>query len=664
MDLRNNLGNLPLSLEPNMGQADRNFSFLARCSTYTLLSKPSEMMIISNQSERTLNDSCLTFKLLGGKQQARTKFLKKLTGKANYLIGNEPEKWLKNIPTYSKVRYSEVYPLIDMDFYGLQNQLEYDFIIRPGGNPKRINTQIQGATSLALTPNGDLSIQTDNHSFVLKKPVAYQLTKGRRTTIRCRYRIKDDNRIGFELGRYNKKQNLIIDPVLIFSTYLGGSSSDNGTDVAVDNNGDIYVTGFTSSTNFPTEEPLQANLGGFTSAFITKIDSEGNDILYSTYLGGNNTTIATAIDVDRFGNAYVTGTTSSTNFPTSNPLQSSFRGASDAFVAKVNEDGSDLVYSTYLGGRGLDTGTDIAVDQRGNAYVGGFTNSDNFPVRNALQQEIAGSLDGFIAKISPSGSLVYSTYLGGSGADTINGISIDRKGNAYVTGSTTSEDFPVARPIQEDLQGNRNAFVTKINAAGSALIYSTYLGGSGFDGDQGNDIAVDDLGNAYIVGQTDSPDFPVVNALQADLLGDSDAFIAKLTATGSELIYSTYLGGDSVDFGNAITVDDFGNAYITGVTQSSNFPTVDPLQSQLAGPSDAFVAQIDQTGASLLFSTYLGGDGDEEGSGIALDPECNLIVVGTTTSEDFPVENPLQANFGGFSDAFITKVFLESACEE
>lgn len=206
--------------------------------------------------------------------------------------------------------------------------------------------------------------------------------------------------------------------------------------------------------------------------------------------------------------------------------------------------------------------------------------------------------------------------------------------------------------------------MTKINAAGSALIYSTYLGGNGFDGDQGNDIAVDDLGNAYIVGQTDSPDFPVVNALQADLLGDSDVFIAKLTATGSELIYSTYLGGDSVDFGNAITVDDFGNAYITGVTQSSNFSTVDPLQAQLAGPSDAFVAQIDQTGSSLLFSTYLGGVGDEEGSGIALDPECNLIIVGTTTSEDFPVENPLQANFGGFSDAFITKIFLESACEE
>jgi uncharacterized repeat protein (TIGR01451 family) len=382
--------------------------------------------------------------------------------------------------------------------------------------------------------------------------------------------------------------------------------------------------------------------------------------VYSTYLGGSSTDLGLGIAVDRSGNAYVTGQTFSTNFPTVNALQPSFGGApSDAFAAKINASGSALVYSTYLGGGNFDSGQGIAVDRSGNAYVTGYTTSTNFPTAHALQPSSGGGSDAFAAKINASGSaLVYSTYLGGSSNDIADGIAVDSAGNAYVTGNTLSTNFPTVNALQPSSGGGFDAFAAKINASGSALIYSTYLGGS--SDDFGFGIAVDRSGNAYVTGRTGSTNFPTVNALQPSSGGGNDAFAAKISVTGSALVYSTYLGGSGDENGNGfagIAVDSSGNAYVTGGTTSTNFPTVNALEPSFGGgPSDAFAAKINAGGSALVYSTYLGGTSDDYGYGIAVDSSGNAYVTGQTASTNFPTAHALQPSSGGGFDAFLAKI--------
>jgi len=386
---------------------------------------------------------------------------------------------------------------------------------------------------------------------------------------------------------------------LVYSTYLGGSYQDFGYAIAVDSSGNAYVTGWTQSSDFPTANPLQANLRGqYGNAFVAKLNAAGSALVYSTYLGGSYQDFGYAIAVDSSGNAYVTGVTDSSDFPTHNPLQPHLGQveSDNAFVTKLNPAGSALVYSTYLGGsvgNVDDEGYAIAVDSSGNAYVAGYTRSSDFPTHHPLQAHLRGNYNAFVAKLNAAGSaLIYSTYLGGSYQDFGYAIAVDSSGNANVTGQTFSTDFPTANPLQPNLRGFPNAFVAKLNAAGSALVYSTYLGGSGDD--VGYSIAVDSSGNAYVAGQTSSSDFPTVNPLQANKRGILNAFVAKLNAAGSALIYSTYLGGSYQDWGNAIAVDSSGNAYVTGQACSSDFPTHNPLQAHLGGVNDcnAFVAKI------------------------------------------------------------------------
>jgi hypothetical protein len=709
-------GKLPLSFEANQGQADGQVKFLSRTGAYALFLTPDEAVLAlrgkpANKGKGTASavplsakrtrvlppeqathgasanrgdeategtaNSVLRMKLRNANSAAKVNGLDELAGATNYFIGNDPTKWRTNVPTYAKVKYEGIYPGIDLVYYGNQRQLEYDFIVAPGADPHRIAFDVRGAKRIRQDAHGDLIFKMGEEEVRWHKPVVYQKKNGETQLVTARYAITDTNRVTFDLAKYDATRTLYIDP-LIYSTYLGGSGEDFGTSIVVDNSGNAYLTGYTFSTDFPTKDPLQPANGGGFDAFVTKINTSGSALVYSTYLGGNNDDQVQGIVVDGEGNVYVTGFAGSTNFPTTPAaFQTVCNGGcsyGNAFVSKINSSGSALVYSTYLGGSSGAYGNAIAVDSAGNAYVTGYTAAyvtPDFPVTSGAFQSTFGGglLDAFVVEFNPAGSaLVYSTYLGGSGNDEGYGIVLDTAGNAYVTGSTQSTNFPITHGAWQtvcnggsgcDTYGD--AFVTKLNPKRSALVYSTYLGGSGAD--YGLSIAVDGAGNAYVTGQTASTDFPTKDPFQPNYGGNSDAFVSKLNPKGSALVYSTYLGGSEDEDGSAIAVDSAGNAYVTGQTYSTNFP-VTPGAFQKACPRcgkyeqyhDAFVTKFNPTGSALFYSTYLGGNGGNAGYGIAVDSTGNAYVTGGTTSSEFPTMNPLQPVYGGDQDAFVTKI--------
>ena len=454
------------------------------------------------------------------------------------------------------------------------------------------------------------------------------------------------------------------DPVFFYSTYLGGSGQDeSGKCIAVDDAGNAYVTGSTSSADFPTTSGvLQSALRGQINAFVTKLNPTGSALVYSTYLGGDFYDVGLCVAVDAAGNAYVTGHTQSNNFPTTPGAFQTTSGGGDAFVTKLNAAGSGLVYSTYLGGSGFDLGFGIALDALGNAYVTGYTDG-SFPVSSGAPQPTfgGGQNDAFVTKVNVAGSaLIYSTYLGGSGYDLGFGIAVDAVANAHVTGFTDGS-FPVTTGASQTTfgGGQGDAFVTTVNSLGTGLLYSTYLGG--IDYDQGTGIAVDALGSAYVTGTTVSTDFPILSAFQAAYGGNGDGFVTKLNPMGSGLVYSTYLGGSDGDAGIGIALDALGGAYVAGVTESSNFPVTSGVpQATLGGGRDAFVTKLNPVGSGVVYSTYLGGSGDDYGYGIAVDalPNPNAYATGFTNATDFPTTpGGFQAAYGGGpSDAFVAKI--------
>jgi hypothetical protein len=576
--------------------------------------------------------------------------------RVNYFVGNNPEKWQTDIPTSQAVIYREAYPGIDLKFYGQDGQLEYDLIIKPGANVSQVKFQYQGIKGLKITTAGDLALQlSDGGVLVQKKPIIYQEIAGRRVAREGQFRVYRNQAglsYGFTVASYDKNYNLIIDPVLVYSTYLGGSSFDWGSGIGVDSAGNAYITGTTYSIDFPMKDPLYPTILG-PMAFVTKINAAGTGLVYSTYLGGSDGVSGNGIAVDSTGNAYITGYSFSSNFPMQNPLYPNNGGGSDVFVAKINPTGSALLFSTYLGGSSYDNGNAISVDGDGNIYVTGETNSSDFPKTSPLYSNLQG-IDAFVTKIKGDYSaLIYSTYLGGSDSDSGRGIAVDSNGNAYVTGYTDSFNFPIANALYPQKWGDRDAFVTKINASGTALLYSTYLGGSW--NDEGSAIAVDNVGNAYVTGFTYSEDFATQNPLFPILRGDLDAFVTKMNPDGSTLIYSTFLGGSGDDKGSTIAVDKAGNTYVTGQTWSSDFPTLRSYSSMLKGNSDAFVTKINPIGTALVYSTYLGGAGDDVGQGLAVDKFSNAYITGQTFSQDFPTKKPLYS-FIGESDVFVTKL--------
>ena len=696
--LQTQLNRLPLRFEENRGQANGEVRYIARQQNYTIYLADGEARFdLHAQASRRAES--LRVKIASNAEHTSVEGLEPLSSKSNYFIGNDPREWRTDIPTFSRVTQRNVYPGVDAVFYGTQQRLEYDFVVQPQANPQQIELAFDGADKLELTEQGDLKLALGDDQLIMQKPVAYQMVNGQQRLIESNFAFrhresqssnsqsqipnsecesKNPQSIGFELGDYDPSLPLVIDPVVDYSTYFGGSGTDIGYGIAVDRLGFVYITGQTGSLNYPTTNPYQAARDGATDAFVTKINPKGSTVVFSTYFGGRNPgDRGSSIAVDQAGNIYLAGETNSLNFPTANAANPIFRGNVDAFVTKFNIEGNVLLYSTFLGGTFSDIAFGIAVDRFDNAYVTGRTLSSNFAVKNAMQPTLKGQQDAFIAKFSPDGEVIYSTYLGGDLSQTTGrdeeagyGIAVDALQNAYITGFTTSPGFPMVGAIQPNFGGVEDVFVAKLNAAGSALVYSTFLGGD--RAEEAKQIALDPLGNAYITGYTFSLNFPTVNALQKNYGGSVDAFVTKINATGSAIIYSTFLGGtgsentglisDNTPVGG-IAVDSLGYAYITGKTESANFPVARAVQPMLRGDNDAFVAKIDPAGSELIYSTYLGstftGDNgfDERGLDIAVDSAGSAYIVGQVLKNDFLTVMPAQATFGGgLSDCFITKI--------
>jgi len=832
-------GNLPLGFEVNLGQADSAVQFLSRGSGYGLfLSSTEAVFSLSIPSRRNAEPQTLGFRkairgdqpssqtsvlrmqLLGGNPAPHLEGSNEVSGKSNYFIGNDPEKWRTNVANYARVTYQDVYPGVDVVYYGNHRQLEFDFVIAPGASPHTIKLAIKGAKKLRINRHGDLVMKTAGGEIQQHKPVVYQETNGIKQYVAGHYLLRPDHSVGFEIAEYDRTKALVIDPVLVYSSFLGGSNDDLAHGIAVDNFGNVYVAGETTSLDFPTKNPLPPNHG--TDVFVTKINADGSAMLYSTFLGGSAADRAYGIAVDRLGSAHLTGATGSTDFPTRNPIQpalkADFTGGQDTFITKLNPEGSDLVFSTYLGGGGLDVGYGIAVDAPGYVYLTGSTGPGWPTTLQAFQANFSGHDDAFITKLTPNGTeILYSTYLGGRDADVGTAVAVDSFQNAYLTGYTESVfDFPTRHALQPTYGGGvSDAFVAKIPTASSAFSFSLdsfenenggvpsspytnfsnwnvtsgmvnlqvnpldntglivnfdgyppqgsaietksllalkaakyrlkfdlairnpsdsitvrlgnlfsetftfnslgtnglftavvrdiqvpvatsaklsfeYAGGSGsgvwldnvavfesvepayitFLGGGGNEnrsrsfiggIKVDNSDNAYITGSTTSTDFPTANAIQTALAGGEDAFITKVNSAGSALVYSTFLGGAGDDFGNDLAIDSAGEAFVVGNTTSPAFPLKNPIQSTFGGETqiygDAFATKLSATGGELVYSTYLGGSGRDVAEGVAVDSSGNAFVTGYASSANFPLLNPLQATkAGGQWDAFFLKI--------
>jgi hypothetical protein len=635
---------------------------------------------------------------------------------ASYFLGADPAAWRTGVPLFTRAVERGVYPGVDLVFHGDGESLEYDFVVHPGASAARIVMDVSGAAAVRIGPDGSLALATPAGEIRWKRPEVYQWRNaakdGARQPVTGAFAVHG-HRVTFTVGSYDHGRDLIIDPTLAYATYFGGSDDDAGRGVAVDSSGNIYLTGFTFSTDLPVAGgafqtayhggTAGADLGG--DAFVAKYTPAGT-LVYVSYLGGSSDDSGSAIAVDSSGNAYLTGFTDSTDFPTTTgTIQTAFGGEGDnkygqnfgdAFVAKLNPAGTALIYSTFLGGSDGDTGDAIAVDSSGNAYVGGTTLSTNFPTSNAYQSAYAGGGggppfccgsnlpfvefgDAFLAKLNPGGTaLLFSTYFGGSLDDTVTSLALDNSGNVYIAGSTISANFPLLNAYQNKFGGAaiRNAqpvitigdgYVAKFNTSGQ-LRYSTYLGGSGDDAVMG--IAVDSSGAAYVTGFTSSADFPVTSgAAQKNFTGPAgitdgrgfvwgDAFVAKLAPSGSSLIWSTYLGGTQDDAGMAIALDGGLNPIVGGFANSTDFPITSNAQQPVFGGNgppdysdytgDAFVAKVSADGSSFQYVSYYGGNSSDVISAIAVDGRANVIAVGATTSTNLPVtSNAAQPSYGG-----------------
>jgi hypothetical protein len=660
---------LPQSFEPVAGQ-DKRAEFTSHGVGYTLSVAPNTahmQLIHAAARPRQTKSASLQFTLVGANPEARAEAMGLQAGKANYLIGNNPDLWQTGIPQYGRIEYRQVYPGIDVAYYGNHQQLEYDFILGPHADPGRIRLAIDGADRIRIDKTGDLVLTVGDAEIRERKPVLYQDTPNGRRPVQGRYVARGKNQVGFEVASYDKNTPLVIDPVVVFSTYFGGTGDDIALSLALDASNNIYISGLTGSPTLHGTYTIGApsSSGSDTAAFVAKFSPAGA-LIFSTFIGGSNDqAFASAVSLDSSGNIYLSGNTSSATFPTLDPIQKTYGGGDDVFVLELNPSGNALIYSTYLGGSKLDYATGVAVDASGNTYVTGSTESANFPVVNAVQPKLPGTLNTFAVKIAPGGgSFIYSTYYGGSAVDFSNGMTIDTAGDLILYGDTSSTNFPVLNALQPSFCGwsagqtvsNNHGWVAMLNPAGVPL-YATYICGS-VAGDAVRAGLVDSSGNLIISGGTESATFPTLNAFQSVYGGGTeDAFVMRLTSTGA-LISSTYLGGNGDDVGRGLALDSTGTIYIVGGTASTNFPTMAPLQSANAGSYDGFLTKMNPTASQLIFSTYVGGSLSDEGYSVKVDSQANAYLVGITDSSNFPTSNAFQPKYGGGSDdAFVAVVW-------
>lgn len=643
-------GRLPLSFEENKGQAPPEIDFVARGAGYLVELQPDGVIIRAGSAHPALR-----FHGVGGAQQGRGEQV--LHSESNYFVGPESTRWRTHVQSFRRVAYRELYPGIDLIYYGNNGRLEFDLVVRSGADPGKISIGVEGVEQLRLDVDGGLILGDSTTNIRLQRPRVFQDFAGVRKDVRCNWALRSGNSIGFDLGNYDSHRPLTIDPVLAYSTFFGGSRDDHPYGVAVDSSGCTYLVGETWSLDLPRKNALQSSEHGDRDVFVAKLAADGGSLVYSTYLGGAGYDSGRAIAVDPSGSAYVTGITWSGDFPTTaGALMPRSIGQGDVFVTKLNPSGS-LAYSTYVGGSGVDTATGIAVDVSGNSYITGYTSSTDFPVFRAFQSAFRGGFnDGFVFELNAIGAtLVYSTYLGGSGNDVPQGIAVSAAGEAFVAGSTDSTDFPAVNPFSS-YKGGLDGFLVKINAYGAGLAYATYIGGASTD--LATAVALDASGAAYVTGTTMSQEFPTTAGALLRAPGTSysyDVFVVKVTPE-PRLAYAARFGGANSEQGNAIVVDLAGNAYVGGYSYSFDFPVVSAVQGALRGSSDAFVVGINSSGTDFIFSTFLGGAADDQATGLAVDAAGNLYAAGFTLSATFPTTPEVfQPTLGGGMDGFLAK---------
>jgi photosystem II stability/assembly factor-like uncharacterized protein len=619
-------GKLPLSFEPNHDASNPEIRFLSRGSGYNLALTPTEAILKMRRnspaakSQGAVPEAMLRMKLVGAKSNARINGIEPLAGKSNYMVGKDKSKWRTNVPQFAGVRYSKIYDGIDLVYYGNQRQLEFDFEVAPGADPSKIQLGFEGIISLRIDPRGELALSIPGGELRQHKPCVYQIIAGVRKEISGSYSIQGQNRVAFNLGSYDKTAPLIIDPVMSYATYLGGPGADYGLAIAVDASGNAYVTGKTSPGGFPTTPgAYQPDYPGYDQIFMAKLNATGSALIYATYVGGaSSASYVTGIDIDAAGNAYITGDTYASDFPTTDgAIQTSLKGTHDAFILKMNSNGSDLAYSTYIGGSSdYDYARGIAVDSDGNAAIIGYTSSTDFPVVNAYQAINYGSVDIFVSKLNSAGTgLIFSTFLGRSSSDYGYSIATDSSDNFYITGHAGS-GFPKT-PGGISTTITDGAFVTKLDPAGM-VVFSTLLGAQGY----GMAIAIDPAGSSYVTGYTFGSDSATGNAYQKTLSGFQDAFVAKLNPQGNSLIYFTFLGGSKSETGQSIAIDKFGAVSVTGSTYSPDFPTANAIQPSFGSISGVYRSTDDGSNWILANS----GLPSEDARILIVDPENSSVL--------------------------------------
>ncbi len=596
-------------------------------------------------------------------------------GYYNYFIGNDTSRWASNVPRFEHVIQQGLYPGIDAIYYVERGRPRYDLLVAPGANPRSIAMEFLGADNPRIDSENALIVETSIGQLRQEALRAYQIIDGRQHPVSCRFAIRTDGTVGFDLGDYDPAYPLTIDP-LVYSTFIGGNNYNNAYGIALDSSGNVYVTGSTQSNNYPTttgayKTTFAKSSSSFSIAFVTKLNATGSALVFSTYLGGTvGGDNGNAIAIDTARNVYVTGNTSSlttNDFPTTSGAYqttspSSGAGTSHVFVTKLNPTGSTLLYSTYIGGPRGESAYGIAVDRSGNAFITGMTDSTYPTTSNAFAQSKSAQEDAFVTKLNASGSaLIYSTYLGGNGTEWGSAIAIDTSGNAYVTGPTTSTTFPTTTGAFDQVaNGGYDVFVTKLNATGSGLLYSSYLGGT--NDDNGRRIAVDAVGHAYVVGFSNSTNYPTSNgALITSYAGNpNDGFITKMNTNGTGIIYSTYLGSSNYDVAIGVTVDRKGNAYVSGATESTNFPTtLNAYDRTHNGSTDAFVLKMNPTGTALMYSTFVGGSGADYGNGVKIDQSGNAYVIASSYA-GFPTTPGAYDTTNGFQEFAVFKLSIPS----
>ncbi len=657
---------LPLRFEPNVGQIDPSVDFMARGNGYTMFLTPKESVLVFGAPAHSASDAVsktaaktpavLRMQFSGANPAPELTGVDALPGITNYFIGSDPEKWRTDIVAFAKVRYAEIYPGIDLVYYGNARNVEYDFVLAAGADAGQIRMKIVGAERMAVNADGELVLGVAGGELRQPAPLIYQQGTTGKTLVSGSY-VLHGKEVGFALGAYDRTRALVIDPVLIYSTYLGGSGFDQVNSIHVGPTGDAYVTGVTSSANFPLQGTPSSAYGGSQDLFVTKLRLAGSGLTYSTYIGGIGDDIGNDIVVSGAGTAYVTGSTTSINYPVVTPTIAAQVGGTDAFLTKLTAAGNGIVYSTYWGSTGFEEGTAVTVDPADNAYISGNTSAPNFPTQTAFQAALAGGMDAFMTKFSVAGnSIVYSTYLGGAQDDRATDMRVADDAAVFVIGSTTSANFPIKSPaLQGSLGGGRDAFLTHFSLAGNALLYSTFIGGASDDEALG--MTIDAPMNAYVTGRTASVNFPTQVPMQGSHGGGAtDAFAIKINPPGSAIVFSTFLGGLGDDSGHSVALDTTRNVFLTGSTTSGNFPLLLAFQNSLGGATDAFVTKLALSGSALIYSTYLGGISADAGHGIGVDLVGNAYVAGYTESINFPTTAAFQSAFGAVRDGFVSKI--------